>query len=102
MNYTQAKECLKNTDKDTLRELLNQYEEDIIYKYLEEGYSLDDMQEAYQGQYSSDEDFVQQLLEDIGSVPSDLPHYVYIDWTRTACDVMIDYFEIDGHYFRQL
>ena len=60
------------------------------------------MEEAYNGTYSSDEDFVQELLESCGDIPKDIPSYVYIDWERTANDIMLDYFETDGHYFRQL
>lgn len=101
LTYRQAKRLLKETDKDTLRELIEQVGEDLVYQYYVDGYSLDTMQEAYQGEYRSDEDFTQQLLEDFGDI-SKLPAYVYVDWERTARGVMMDYFEIDGHYFRSL
>lgn len=42
---------------------------------------------GYQGRYDSDEDFVQQMFEDCGVIPAD------------ARDVMMDYYEQDGHYF---
>lgn len=102
MTYTQAKQCLKNTDKDTLNDLIKRFGEELVWKYLDNGYSLSDMEEAYQGEYENDEDFVQQLLEDCGSLPKNLPAYIYIDWEATARDVMMDYFEIENHYFRQL
>jgi len=102
MTYTQAKKCLKDTDKDTLKDLIEQFGEDLVYKYLDNGYGLESMEEAYNGKWASDEEFTQQLLEDCGEIPKDLPPYVYIDWERTAHDIMMDYFEIDGHYFRQL
>lgn len=54
----------------------------------------------YQGKYSNDIDFVQTLLEETGEIPANLPHYIHIDWESTARDVMYDYIEIDGHYFR--
>lgn len=102
LTYSQVKKLLKETDKDTLRELIEQFGEDLVFKYYDNGYSLDSMQEAYQGEYISDEDFTQELLEETGSIPKDIPAYVYIDWERTANDIMMDYFEIDGHYFRSL
>lgn len=102
MTYTQAKECLKDTDKDTLKDLIEQFGEDLVYKYLVSGYSLDSMQEAYQGKADSDVDFTQELLESCGDIPKDLPAYIHIDWEATAYDIMMDYTEIDGHYFRQL
>ena len=63
---------------------------------------LSDIDEAYQGEFKDDEDFVQNLLEDIGDIPSNLPSYIHIDWERTASDVMCDYCEYNGHYFRML
>ena len=43
-------------------------------------------------------DYVQELLEDCGEIPRDLPHYIHIDWEATARDVMVDYYTvtIDG------
>jgi len=85
-----------------LGDLIERFGEDLVWEYLDNGYSLDSMEEAYQGEYDDDEDFTQQLLEDCGDIPKDLPAYVYIDWERTAHDIMMDYFEINRHYFRQL
>ncbi len=38
------------------------------------------------------------LLEAIGTIPRDLPHWVHIDWEATAREVKVDYSEvsIDG------
>lgn len=36
-------------------------------------------------------DYVQELLEDCGEIPRDLPHYIHIDWEATARDVKVDY-----------
>lgn len=63
---------------------------------------LSDFEEAYQGQYDDDEDFVMQLLEETGDIPENLPSYIHINWARTASDIMYDYFEEDGYYFRNL
>ena len=102
MTYTQAKQCLKDTDKDTLRDLIDRFGEELVWQYLDEGYGLDSMEEAYQGEYSSDEDFVRELVESCGDIPKDLPPYIHIDWESTARDIMMDYFAIDNHYFRSL
>jgi antirestriction protein len=102
MTYTEAKACLKEVDKDTLRELIEQFGEDIVRQYYEEGYDLNSMQEAYQGQYDNDEDFAQQMAEDLGLIHENAgwPSYC-IDWEQASSELMMDYFEIDGHYFRQ-
>ena len=79
-------------------------ESEAVEAYLESGISdnLDDFLEAYQGTYRSDIDFVQNLLDDTGGLPKDLPSYIHIDWESTARDIMYDYTEQDGHYFRNL
>lgn len=43
-------------------------------------------------------DYVQEMLEDCGDIPKDLPHYIHIDWESTARDVRVDYtpIEFDG------
>lgn len=43
-------------------------------------------------------DYVQELLEDCGEIPRNLPHYIHIDWEVTAREVKVDYSEvtIDG------
>ncbi len=78
------------------------YDEAVFVAGLEAGCSFENIEEAYNGEWPSDEHFVQQLLEDIGDIPTNLPAYVHIDWESTARNVMADYTEIDGHYFRCL
>ena len=63
---------------------------------------LDDFEEAYQGEWKTDEDFVRDLIEDTGELPKDLPGYIHIDWEATAIDIMMDYSENYGYYFRNL
>lgn len=60
-----------------------------------------DVDEAYSGTWDCDEDFVENLLVETGDIPK-LPHYIYIDWERTANAVMQDYEEDNRHYFRRL
>ena len=62
---------------------------------------VDMVEELYQGQHDSHEDFAYQLADDMGMVPegNDWPTS-YIDWQRAARDLMFDYGESGGHYFR--
>lgn len=39
--------------------------------------------------------YVRELLEDCGEIPRDLPHYVAVDWHKTAENVRVDYFPVD-------
>lgn len=43
-------------------------------------------------------DYAQELLEDCGDLPKDLPHYIHIDWEATARNIRMDYtaVEFDG------
>ncbi|CAB5187266.1 hypothetical protein UFOVP161_26 [uncultured Caudovirales phage] len=42
--------------------------------------------------------YAQELLEDCGDIPRDLPAYIQIDWQATARNIRVDYTpcEIDG------
>ena len=101
LTYSEAKQCIEALDRDGLEELIDQYGEDVIKAALACDVQPSDIAEAYQGKHGSDKDFVQQLMDDLGELPK-LPTYVHIDWERTAHDVMMDYSESDGHYFRNL
>lgn len=58
----------------------------------------DGVSNYYMGEYLDDETFAQYMLEE--DIPESLPNYIYIDWEATARNLMYDYFESDGHYFR--
>ncbi len=68
---------------------------------MEQGIHYNMVEELYQGQYDSDEDFAYQLADEMGLIPegNDWPSS-YIDWERAACDLMMDYSKSEGHYFR--
>lgn len=62
-----------------------------------------DFDEAYNGEWASAEEFVQDLVEECYGL--ELPSFLYIDWERSARDVMMDYSEYDDpsgsvHIFR--
>lgn len=40
-------------------------------------------------------EYVREMLEDCGEIPRDLPHYVAVDWHKTADNVRVDYFDVD-------
>jgi antirestriction protein len=86
------------------------HDSDIIEAFADLGsYSLDDvdaffdaLEESYQGEYTSDEDFAQTLADDLGvEISNSWPHNC-IDWERAARDLMYDYSESNGHYFRSI
>ena len=74
---------------------------EVFASAAELGINYDMVEELYQGQYDSDEDFAYQQADDMGLVPdgNDWPTS-YIDWERAARDLMMDYGESGGYYFR--
>ena len=39
-------------------------------------------------------DYARELLEDCGDIPRNLPHYIAIDWKKTAINIRQDYWHI--------
>jgi antirestriction protein len=64
---------------------------------------IDKIEESYAGQFDSDEDFASDMLEQCGDLDS-MPEQLrcYFDYSAYARDLMYDYFEVDGYYFRNL
>ncbi|HGV9306073.1 TPA: antirestriction protein ArdA [Vibrio fluvialis] len=71
---------------------------EVIAAGLECDIELERIEEAYCGQWESDEDYAQSLAEDCGDIPEHL--WNYIDWERYARDICMDMTSSNGHYFR--
>lgn len=58
-------------------------------------------QDNYQGQHNTDKDFAEEFADQVGDTQS-VPEHMrsYIDYEAYARDLMHDYYEIDGHYWR--
>jgi len=67
---------------------------------LDLGIELDDIEDRYQGQWGSDREFAENFFDEI-YLPN-VPEFMqlYIDYDAFARDLMVDYIEFDGHYFR--
>jgi hypothetical protein len=40
-------------------------------------------------------EYARQMLEDCGTIPSELPWYVAVDWDKTADNIKVDYTYVD-------
>ena len=40
-------------------------------------------------------EYTQELLEDCGDLPANIPHYIAIDWETTARNIRVDYTQVD-------
>ena len=90
-------------DTETELKLREEYSDAHIDAAIACDVSLDDFEEAYQGEYSSDEDFAMEMADELGCINTDAswPNS-YIDWERAARDLMMDYSTDNGFYFRCL
>lgn len=86
------------------------FDMDIIEAFAELGnYKLDDideffeaLEESYTGQFENDVDFAEDLADQIGIEISNAWPHNCIDWERAARDLMYDYYEQNGYYFRSI
>jgi hypothetical protein len=98
--YKQFKISLKITDSGLEFEIIEAYV-DCIGNYCKDTEELlDRVLNSYSGEFNSDEDFTQEMLEQDGSIPENLSLYIFIDWEKTAYNFMFDYSCSNGHYFR--
>ena len=101
------------TAKQVAEYLTQPNAEDIATAYLETGITASEdpqdiakeIEEAYIGQFSDDKTFAQEMAEEVPSwnngEAKEWPHYC-IDWEYAARELMMDYTEQNGHYFRNL
>jgi hypothetical protein len=40
-------------------------------------------------------DYAEELIKDIGDLPRDIPHYISIDWEKTAENIKVDYTSVE-------
>lgn len=68
--------------------------------------TVEDFRDAYQGTADTKAEFAEQIAEDCGEIPKDLPNWIVIDWQSSwDCNLRFDYFtgtDADGtiHFFR--
>lgn len=97
------------TDWDTIQEYLglSGLDRQIVMAYLgsTDNFDPEEAMEAYAGSYTTGAEFAQTLCEEVGYIPKDLPSWIalHIDWQAVwDAELHYDYFESDGHYFRNL
>lgn len=95
---------------DNVQKELDLYEshsEEAVNAYhklgIESDKGLEDFEEAYSGEFDSDEDFARDMAEQTDAIKEDMAWpYSCIDWEHASRELMYDYSEQDGHYFRNI
>ena len=83
---------------------IDDYNEEVVESFLEifDIDSIGSLSDAYMGQYDSGADFAQNIAEDCGEVPRDMPSWIEIDWKSSWDNLSYDYTEgSGGHIFSQ-
>lgn len=77
-------------------------DQDVIEAAIYCDIDLDDIEEAYTGSFDNDEDFAEDVAEQIGAIDKNATWpQTCIDWEQAAKELMYDYTEHNGHYFRK-
>lgn len=95
-----------NLDLDKLTEFFEDAPDmdiDIIEAGVNCGVNFSDIEGAYSGRYSSDENFASDMAEQLGAIDNNAqwPNNC-IDWELAARELMYDHSEYNGHYFRNI
>ena len=74
---------------------------DIVNAGIECGIDLDNIEDAYIGEYNDDDDFAHSIAEETGAINKNANWPMNcIDWEQAAKELMYDYCEDSGYYFR--
>ena len=121
---TQIEEFLENTwnyDEDELVDFIEEHGEEKFKLYFEEYADMvDDIgndvvsaflnvfdiesvsscRDAYMGCYENGAEFAQNIAEDCGDVPRNMPRWIEVDWESSWDNLTVDYVECgDGYFF---
>lgn len=94
---------IKSDNLDLLDSLANEHDSDEIAAFIScfSAADLGNFEEARAGQYGNDEDFAQDMAEQLGSIDKNVQWpYTCIDWEYAAKELMYDYCSDNGYYFR--
>ena len=83
---------------------VDEYDEEVVEAFIEifDINCIGSLSDAYQGKWDSGAEFAQNLAEDCGEVPRDMPSWIEIDWKASWDNLDYDYTEgSGGHIFSQ-
>lgn len=103
MKLSLIKQALKDSDRDTIEKIISNYSEEVLEAALILDILPENIEEAYSGEFKNDVDFAQDMAEQTGAIDKNASWpQTCIDWEYAAKELMYDYAEENGHYFRNL
>ena len=82
--------------------MVDEYDQETVDAFLAEFDLMDveHLQDAYYGQYSSEAEFAENFVTDMGYAQHDMPYWIAIDWEKTWDDGLSwDYTFNNGYVF---
>ena len=82
--------------------MVDQYDQETVDAFLEtfDMMDVEHLEDAYHGQYDSEEEFTENFVSDMGYIQNDLPYWIKIDWKETWEDGLSwDYTFSSGYVF---
>ena len=88
---------------DEYRQAVKDYDQETVDAFLGADFDIDDiskLEDAYYGQYDSEEDFTENFVSECYGLPREFPSWIKIDWSETWEDGLSwDYTFYDGYVF---
>ena len=83
--------------------MVDQYDQETVDAFINADFDIDDiskLEDAYYGQYDSEEEFTESFVSECYGLPRDFPSWIKIDWKETWEDGLSwDYTFYDGYVF---
>ena len=88
---------------DEYRQAVKDYDQETVDAFLGADFDIDDisrLEDAYYGQYDSEEEFTENFVSECYGLPREFPSWIKIDWSETWEDGLSwDYTFYDGYVF---
>ena len=83
--------------------MVDQYDQETVDAFINADFDIDDisrLEDAYYGQYDSEEEFTENFVSECYGLPRDFPTWIKIDWSETWEDGLSwDYTFYNGFVF---
>ena len=83
--------------------MVDQYDQETVDAFINADFDIDDisrLEDAYYGQYDTEEEFTENFVNECYGLPVDMPSWIAIDWEKTWEDGLSwDYTFYNGYVF---
>ena len=104
MKLSIVKQAIRDSDRETVEKLIDRLGEAVVAAGLTLDILPENIEEAYAGEYRDAADFAISMAEEVGGIDFSKLQWPFtcINWNYAGKELMYDYCEENGHYFRNL